>query len=155
MLASKVWKTSSNSVFVKFPIMHLIFWARVQFTGAIILSKFQSIHPFFHIRSAFFFTPQHLLYYLKHLLLILNSPATPLSLFCFLRVNPDRNIFSINVELTSTFFTLHRFGPSSSPNFKKETFLMLLNSWIVLKRFYARLSKASKGTGFLPQTLIF
>ena len=32
------------------------------------------------------------------------------------RVNPDRNIFSINVELTSTLFTLQRFGPS--PNFK-------------------------------------
>ena len=34
------------------------------------------------------------------------------------RVNPDRNIFSINVELTSTFFTLQRFGPSPSLNFK-------------------------------------
>ena len=34
------------------------------------------------------------------------------------RVNPDRNIFSINVELTSTFFSLPRFGPSPSPNFK-------------------------------------
>ena len=32
------------------------------------------------------------------------------------RVNPDRNIFSINVELTSTF--LQRFGQSPSPNFK-------------------------------------
>ena len=31
---------------------------------------------------------------------------------------PDRNIFSINVELTSTFFSLQRFGPSPSPNFK-------------------------------------
>ena len=29
-----------------------------------------------------------------------------------------RNIFSINVKLTSTFFTLPRFGPSPSPNFK-------------------------------------
>ena len=39
------------------------------------------------------------------------------------RVNPDRNIFSINVELTSTFFALQRFGPSPSPNFKlKELF---------------------------------
>ena len=36
------------------------------------------------------------------------------------RVNPDRNIFSINVELTSTFFTLQRFGPSPSPNFKLD-----------------------------------
>ena len=34
------------------------------------------------------------------------------------RVNQDRNIFSINVELTSTLFTLQRFGPSPSPNFK-------------------------------------
>ena len=34
------------------------------------------------------------------------------------RVNPDRNIFSINVDLTSTFFTLQRFGLSPSPNFK-------------------------------------
>ena len=34
------------------------------------------------------------------------------------RVNQDRNIFSINVELTSTFVTLQRFGPSSSQNFK-------------------------------------
>ena len=34
------------------------------------------------------------------------------------RVSPDRNIFSINVELTSTFFTLQRFGPAPSPNFK-------------------------------------
>ena len=34
------------------------------------------------------------------------------------RVNPNRNIFSINVELTSTFFTLQRFGPSQSLNFK-------------------------------------
>ena len=25
--------------------------------------------------------------------------------------NPDRNIFLINVELTSTFLTLQRFGP--------------------------------------------
>ena len=32
-------------------------------------------------------------------------------------VNPDRNIFSINVELTSTVFALQRFGPSPSPNF--------------------------------------
>ena len=32
------------------------------------------------------------------------------------RVNPDRNIFSINVELTSTFFSLQKFGPSPSPN---------------------------------------
>ena len=34
------------------------------------------------------------------------------------RVNSDRNIFSMNVELTSTFFTLRRFGPSPSPNLK-------------------------------------
>ena len=35
------------------------------------------------------------------------------------RVNPDRNIFSINVELTNIyFFTLKRFGPSPSPNVK-------------------------------------
>ena len=34
------------------------------------------------------------------------------------RVNPDRNIFSINVELTSTLFTLQRFGLSLSPKFK-------------------------------------
>ena len=34
------------------------------------------------------------------------------------RVIPDGNIFSINVELTSTFFTLQRFGPSPSPNLK-------------------------------------
>ena len=34
------------------------------------------------------------------------------------RVNPDRNMFSKNVELKSTFFTLQRFGPSPSPNFK-------------------------------------
>ena len=34
------------------------------------------------------------------------------------RVSPDRNIFSINVELTFTYFTLQRFGPSPSPNFK-------------------------------------
>ena len=34
------------------------------------------------------------------------------------RVNPDRNIFLINVGLTSTFFTLQRFGPSPSPNFR-------------------------------------
>ena len=34
------------------------------------------------------------------------------------RVNPDRNIFLINVELASTLFTLQRFGPSPSPNFK-------------------------------------
>ena len=33
-------------------------------------------------------------------------------------VNPDRNIFSINEELTSTFFNLQRFGPSTSPNFE-------------------------------------
>ena len=33
-------------------------------------------------------------------------------------VNPDRNIFSINVELTSTFFTLQRLGPSPSPSLK-------------------------------------
>ena len=31
------------------------------------------------------------------------------------RVNPDRNTFSINVELTSSF--IQRFGPSPSPNF--------------------------------------
>ena len=34
------------------------------------------------------------------------------------RVNPDQNIFSINVELKSIFFfTLQRFGPSPPPNF--------------------------------------
>ena len=37
------------------------------------------------------------------------------------RVNPDRNIFSINVEPTSSFFTLQRFGPSISLNFKLVT----------------------------------
>ena len=36
------------------------------------------------------------------------------------RVNPNQNIFSINVELTSTFFTLQRFGPSPSLNFKSS-----------------------------------
>ena len=47
------------------------------------------------------------------------------------RVNPDRNIFSINVELTSTFFTLQRFGPSTSLNFKlffQRTFLAVIDS---------------------------
>ena len=34
------------------------------------------------------------------------------------RVNPDRNIFSINAELTSTFILYLQFGPSPSPNFK-------------------------------------
>ena len=34
------------------------------------------------------------------------------------RVNPDRNIFSKNVDLTSTFFTLKWFGLSPSPNFR-------------------------------------
>jgi len=38
------------------------------------------------------------------------------------RVNPDRNIFSINEELTFTFFTLKRFGPSPSLNFKSSFF---------------------------------
>ena len=35
-------------------------------------------------------------------------------------VNPDQNIFSINVELRTNiyFFTLQRFGPSPSPTFK-------------------------------------
>ena len=33
-------------------------------------------------------------------------------------------IFKKNVELTSTFFTLQRFGPSPSPNFK-----CILHSW--------------------------
>ena len=42
------------------------------------------------------------------------------------RVNPDRNIFSRNVELTSTFFTLQRFGPSLSPNFKVIDLVVLL-----------------------------
>ena len=44
-------------------------------------------------------------------------------------LNQDRNIFSINVELTSTFFNLQSFGPSPSPNFKYElvfTFLKLI-----------------------------
>ena len=51
------------------------------------------------------------------------------------RVNPDRNIFSINVELTSTFFTQQRFGPSPSPNFKSSnnihliTFNLLIFQW--------------------------
>ena len=35
------------------------------------------------------------------------------------RVNQDQNIFSINVDLTSTFFTLQRLGPLPSPNFKR------------------------------------
>ena len=35
------------------------------------------------------------------------------------KVNPDRNIFSINVEQTSTLFTLQRLGLSPSLNFKK------------------------------------
>ena len=33
-------------------------------------------------------------------------------------IKSDQNIFSINVELTSTFLTVQRFGPSPSPNFK-------------------------------------
>ena len=37
------------------------------------------------------------------------------------RVNPARNIFSINVELKSNFFTLQRFGSSSQlPYFKRS-----------------------------------
>ena len=36
-------------------------------------------------------------------------------------VNPDRNIFLMNVELTSTFFTQQRVCPSPSPNFKKKS----------------------------------
>ena len=42
-----------------------------------------------------------------------------------MKVNPDRNIFSINVKLTPTFFTLQRFGPSPSPN-EKFYFLVRL-----------------------------
>ena len=43
------------------------------------------------------------------------------------RVNPDRNIFSINVELTSTsFYSTARFGPSPSTNFKLENLLWLI-----------------------------
>ena len=34
------------------------------------------------------------------------------------RVNPDRNIFSINVKLTSTFLLYRGLVPSPSPNFK-------------------------------------
>ena len=40
-----------------------------------------------------------------------------LMVFFIIRTDEDRNIFSINVELTSTFFTLQRFGPSPSPSF--------------------------------------
>jgi len=36
-------------------------------------------------------------------------------------VSPDLNIFSKNLELTSTFFNLQSFGPSPLPNLKKET----------------------------------
>ena len=35
-----------------------------------------------------------------------------------MRVNPGRNIFSINVELSNTLFTLLRFIPPSTSNFK-------------------------------------
>ena len=61
------------------------------------------------------------------------------------RVNPDRSTFSINVELTSTFFTLQRFGPSPSPNFKfmffisekgKESPLNLIIRILMLKIVY-------------------
>jgi len=50
------------------------------------------------------------------------------------RVNPDRNIFSINVdcELTSTFFTLQRFGPSPSPNLNDSAALGVIDiNWQV------------------------
>ena len=53
--------------------------------------------------------------YILHFLLSILMVIISLELT---RVNPDRNIFSINVELTSTFFTLQRFGSSPSLNFK-------------------------------------
>ena len=54
------------------------------------------------------------------------------------RVNQDRNIFSIYVELTSTFFfTLQRFGPSPSRNFKS---ILLLTSNKRMLRFKGKRS---------------
>ena len=58
-----------------------------------------------------FFFENNLFYFLVVILIV----AMSLELS---RINPDRNIFSINVELTSTLFTLQRFGPSPTPNFK-------------------------------------
>ena len=57
-----------------------------------------------------------------HLMVWFCFPLTILMVYISLeltRANPDWNIFSVNVELTSTFFTLQRFGPSPSPNFKQ------------------------------------
>ena len=49
-------------------------------------------------------------YFLSILIVIISLELT--------RVNPDQNMFLINVELTSTFYKLQRFGPSPSPNLK-------------------------------------
>ena len=43
------------------------------------------------------------------------------------RVNPDRNIFSINCGTNIYFFTLQKFGPSPSPNFKRTKAFSLLS----------------------------
>jgi len=64
--------------------------------------------PFVHLTAHFFFNYLFFIiflwfkknFFLSILMVIISLELT--------RVNPDRNIFSINVELISTFFTLYR-----------------------------------------------
>ena len=43
----------------------------------------------------------------------------------------------INVELTSTFFTLQRFGPSPSPNFKQNVYFWHIDVFSKCKRYFS------------------
>ena len=65
---------------------------------------------------------------------------------------PPKNTFSINVELTSTFFTLQRFGPSPSLNYNYCILPFLLISPLATTNqdMYAHMQKPSR---ILPITL--
>ena len=92
---------------------HLTIWVRFPYdhlkTQIFILNNLFCLFIFL-----WFFTN----FFLSILMVIISLELT--------RVNPDRNIFSINVKLTSALYTLQKFGLSPSPNFK---------AWIIISTY--------------------
>ena len=67
------------------------------------------VQSYVHLTAQIFILNNLFCLFLSILMVIISLELT--------RANPDRNIFLINVELTSTFFTLQRFGPNFKSTF--------------------------------------
>ena len=73
------------------------------------------------------------------------------------RVNPDRNIFSINVELTSTFLLYRGLVHHHHPVFKPETHIALFTnkcSAVSRRNKNKALPDALHVLTFLPETAV-